>query len=133
MCLLCLVDFHICVSCFPVAALSVAYLSSTNREFVYIVVGVLINIMSDPDNRPILKQEKGVQRLIELLNDIGPNDWQLSAMICQLLMNYSERIGNKNTAAGCAFELDEKYIIGKILSELLGSVSVFSFSILNVY
>ena len=42
--------------------LAIAYLNSNNRELVYIVIGVLINIMSDPENRFILKEEKGVKK-----------------------------------------------------------------------
>ncbi len=42
--------------------LAISYLNSNNREMVYIVIGVLINIMSDPENRYVLKQEKGVKK-----------------------------------------------------------------------
>lgn len=42
--------------------LAISYLNSNNREMVYIVIGVLINIMSDPENRVVLKQEKGVKK-----------------------------------------------------------------------
>lgn len=42
--------------------LAVAYLNSKNRELVFIVIGVLINIMSDPENRQMLKREKGVKK-----------------------------------------------------------------------
>ncbi len=42
--------------------LAIAYLNSNNRELVYIVIGVLINIMSDQENRYILKKENGVKK-----------------------------------------------------------------------
>ena len=42
--------------------LAIAYLNSNNRELVYIVIGVLINIMSDPENRHMLKQEQGIKK-----------------------------------------------------------------------
>lgn len=42
--------------------LATAYLNSKNRELIYIVIGVLINIMSDPENRYVLKSENGIKR-----------------------------------------------------------------------
>lgn len=42
--------------------LTIAYLSSTNKEILFIVIGVLINFMSDQENRFILKQERGVSK-----------------------------------------------------------------------
>ena len=41
--------------------LATAYLNSNNRELIYIVIGVLINIMSDPENRYVLKSENGIK------------------------------------------------------------------------
>jgi hypothetical protein len=45
-----------------VNVLAIAYLSSPNKEMVFIVIGVLINIMTDPENRLIFKKEKGVAK-----------------------------------------------------------------------
>ncbi len=42
--------------------LAIAYLNSNNRELVYIVIGVLINMMTDPENRYVLRQEKGINK-----------------------------------------------------------------------
>ena len=42
--------------------LATAYLSSPNKEMVFIVIGVLINFMADPENRLAFKKEKGVSK-----------------------------------------------------------------------
>ena len=42
--------------------LAIAYLNSPNKELVYIVIGVLINILTDPEHRLIFKKEKGVTK-----------------------------------------------------------------------
>ncbi len=101
-----------------VNVLSIAYLSSNNRELVYIVIGVLINLLTDPENRFILKQEKGVKKLIEILNELGQSDWQLSSMICKLLMNYSEK--TRTNVGYTNFEGEEVKILKLLLKDLLG-------------
>jgi hypothetical protein len=42
--------------------LAVVYLGSSNRELVYIVIGVLINIMTDNENRSVLRREDGIKK-----------------------------------------------------------------------
>lgn len=96
--------------------LATAYLNSNNRELIYIVIGVLINIMSDPENRYVLKSENGIKRLIEILTEVGPTDWQISSMICQLLMNYSEKFDHPTYDN---FEKNELITLHTILNELL--------------
>jgi hypothetical protein len=49
------------LSC-QVNILTVAYLNSNNRELVYIVIGVLINLMTDVENCVVLKEERGVKK-----------------------------------------------------------------------
>ncbi|GAB1602463.1 repeat-containing 2-like isoform X2 [Argonauta hians] len=68
-------------------------LDSDNREVVYISCGVLVNFMADKEKRPILMQEGGIEKLTEVLRDFGPNDWQLAAVVCQVLLNYSHNVG----------------------------------------
>ncbi|CAF1030134.1 unnamed protein product, partial [Brachionus calyciflorus] len=94
--------------------LAIAYLNSNNRELIYIVTGFLIN-MTDPDNRRLLKEEKAVQKLIDILNQIGPSDWQLSSMICSLFMNYSDN--SKSNIS--LFDSNEIKVLQVILTELL--------------
>ena len=50
----------------------------------FIKVGILINLMVDRENRPIIKNENGVQKLIDVLRDFGQNDWHLASMVCQV-------------------------------------------------
>ena len=40
----------------------VALLDSGNREVVYTSCGVLINLMNDPEKRPLLKKEGGITK-----------------------------------------------------------------------
>lgn len=42
--------------------LAVVYLNSDVRELVYIVIGVLINMMTDAENHLVLREEKGVKK-----------------------------------------------------------------------
>jgi len=44
--------------------LAVVYLNSDVRELVYIVIGVLINMMTDAENHLVLREEKGVKKLV---------------------------------------------------------------------
>jgi hypothetical protein len=57
-------------------------------------------------------------RMIEILNETGPSDWQLSSMICKLLMNYSEKSKPINSNF-IFFENDELKVLRVILKELL--------------
>ena len=48
--------------------------------------------MVDRENRPIIKNENGVQKLIDVLKDFGQNDWHLASMVCQvIILNYVPR------------------------------------------
>lgn len=40
--------------------MAIAFLDSDNRELVYNVIGVLMNLMSDEDKRYILKNDDGI-------------------------------------------------------------------------
>jgi len=72
--------------------LFITLLDSANRELVFTSVGILINLMVDRENRPIIKNENGVQKLIDVLRDFGQNDWHLASMVCQVFWNMSEKI-----------------------------------------
>merc|ERR1712226_1338706 len=67
----------------------VAYLllDDSNREVVFTVCGVLMNLMGDPDCREMMRTIDGVRALIEVLADAGTSDWQLAGMICKTLWN----------------------------------------------
>ncbi|GFS09328.1 armadillo repeat-containing protein 2, partial [Elysia marginata] len=75
-----------------VDAVMVTLLDSGNRELVFIACGVLINFMLDEDKRPLLKNEGGIKKLIDVLRDFGREDWQLSGCVCKVLVNYSSKI-----------------------------------------
>lgn len=98
----------------------IASLDSDSREVVYICCGVLVNFMADREKRPILRKEGGIQKLIEVLHDFGPNDWQLSGIVCQVLLNYSRDITSTDACFG--YELGQQLI--NILTEFLDEMVV---------
>ncbi|PIK50968.1 putative armadillo repeat-containing protein 2 [Apostichopus japonicus] len=78
----------------------VMLLDSGDREVVYVACGVLINLMTDEKRRPLLKKESGIGKLIEVLRDFGRTDWQLAAMVCMILCNYTEKMKNSPETLG---------------------------------
>lgn len=68
----------------------VVLLDHENREVVYTVCGVLMNMMGDDEGRGVLKTAGGVRSLIEVLVEDGQSDWQLAGMVCKTLWNFSE-------------------------------------------
>ncbi|XP_070568677.1 armadillo repeat-containing protein 2-like isoform X2 [Ptychodera flava] len=78
----------------------ITLLDAGNREVVYIACGVLINLMTDEMNRPKLRDEGGIKKLIDVLHDFGRNDWQLAGMVCMTLWNYSEKITSSSISFG---------------------------------
>nr|XP_054752945.1 armadillo repeat-containing protein 2-like [Lytechinus pictus] len=94
------VDIRNFLTAKKVDEMMVTLLDSGNREFVYTSCGVLINLMTDQERRPMLKREGGVSKLIDVLRDFGRSDWQLAGMVCMTLWNYSENIVNSNETFG---------------------------------
>ncbi|XP_077976890.1 armadillo repeat-containing protein 2-like [Glandiceps talaboti] len=78
----------------------ITLLDAGNREVVYIACGVLINLMTDEKQRPKLKEEGGIKKLIDVLRDFGHNDWQLAGMVCMTLWNYSEKLTSSSICFG---------------------------------
>ncbi|EDO32819.1 predicted protein, partial [Nematostella vectensis] len=99
----------------------IALLDAGERETVFTACGVLINLMTDGVTRPKLKEEGGIKKLIDVLGDFGKNDWQLSAMVCQTLWNYSGEI----TTSSATFGEEETLELIDILSEYLDEELVF--------
>jgi hypothetical protein len=68
--------------------------------------------------------------MIEILNEVGIGDWQLTSMICKVLMNYSEKTrSNMNYSY---FEIEELNLLQMLLSELLGRIKKYKFKIIIV-
>ncbi|XP_048768043.1 armadillo repeat-containing protein 2-like isoform X2 [Ostrea edulis] len=102
----------------------VTMLDSGNREVVYISCGVLINFMVDEEKRPILKQEHGIRKLIEVLRDFSRTDWELASLVCQILWNYSGKITSSNDSFG----QQESQDLMELLMELLDRDSALDLS-----
>ncbi|KAG8307964.1 Armadillo repeat-containing protein 2 [Homalodisca vitripennis] len=63
-------------------------LSHENRELLCTVTGVLVNLMADWDKRLAFKEDNGINRLLEVLERQGEQDWQLASLVCQALWNF---------------------------------------------
>ena len=61
-----------------------------------------------------------MKRLIEILNELAHSDWQLSSMICKLLMNYSEK--TKVNLNYSNFDNEEIKLLKQLLTQLLGDL-----------
>lgn len=70
-------------------------LNSARPDLVYSTLGVLINLMTDMDQRPAFKKLGGISKLVEVLRDFAGHDWQLAGLACKTLWNYTE--GPKNS------------------------------------
>ncbi|KAK0053512.1 armadillo repeat-containing protein 2 [Biomphalaria pfeifferi] len=111
-----------------VDAIMVTLLDSNNRELVYIACGVLINFMLDEEKRPILKKEGGIKKLLEVLRDFGKEDWQLSACVCKVLVNYSCRIHSSTNSFG----QEEAIELSELLTEYIDKDMALGDSLANV-
>ncbi|XP_076467000.1 armadillo repeat-containing protein 2-like isoform X2 [Babylonia areolata] len=105
-----------------VDAMMVTLLDSGFREVVFIACGVLINFMVDEETRPLLKREGGVKKCVEVLRDFGREDWQLSAIVCKMLCNYSARM----TSTTDCFGQPEAAQLSDLLFEYLDRDSALS-------
>ncbi|CAH8872287.1 unnamed protein product [Trichobilharzia szidati] len=68
-------------------------LDSSRPDLVYSTLGVLINLMTDIEQRPMLRTLEGLPRLLEILRDFAGHDWQLAGLSCKALWNYTELVG----------------------------------------
>eukprot|EP01147_Barroeca_monosierra_P006987 gene6987-7624_t len=70
----------------------------TNREVVYTVCGVLMNLLSDPEYRHVMLKNElaGVDNLIEVVS-ASNGDWQLAGLACKTLWNYAEQLGQADS------------------------------------
>lgn len=62
-------------------------LDSGNKELLVACCGVLVNMMSDENNREAFKNYNGVFKMVKILQSPGERDWTLLALICQTLWN----------------------------------------------
>ncbi|XP_063849730.1 armadillo repeat-containing protein 2-like isoform X2 [Scylla paramamosain] len=100
----------------------VEMLDCDSRELVYVCAGVLVNLMSDASRRTIFQMEKGVLRMIDVLQYFGYGDWQLCNLVCQVLWNF------------CASAADVQEVLGPketekliyVLEEFLDDDSYFN-------
>ncbi|XP_067050151.1 armadillo repeat-containing protein 2-like [Acropora muricata] len=94
-----------------------ALLDAGERETVFTVCGVLINLMSDEELKPKLKDEDGIKKLVDVLRDFGKHDWQMSSMVCQILWNYSDKITSSTETFGEQETLELIDILTQYLDE----------------
>ncbi|KAG5846511.1 hypothetical protein ANANG_G00115740 [Anguilla anguilla] len=68
----------------------VTLLDSKSPDVCFSACGVLVNLTADRDKRATLREEGLIQKLLDCLRDLGPEDWQLAGLLCQTLWNSSE-------------------------------------------
>ncbi|XP_064364932.1 armadillo repeat-containing protein 2 isoform X5 [Dromaius novaehollandiae] len=78
----------------------IALLDAKNQDVCFSACGVLLNLTVDKNKRVLLKEEGGIGKLVDCLQDFGPADWQLACLICKTLWNYSENITSSVSCFG---------------------------------
>ncbi|EGD73080.1 hypothetical protein PTSG_04795 [Salpingoeca rosetta] len=75
--------------------LLVVLLEHTNRDVVYSVCGILMNLLGDQDCRHVMQKNdySGIDSLIDVVAGTAGQDWQLAGLACKTLWNYAERLG----------------------------------------
>ncbi|CAH8668354.1 unnamed protein product [Schistosoma rodhaini] len=91
-------------------------LDSPRPDIVYSTLGVLINLMTDLDQRPMLKIMGGLSKLVEILRDFAGHDWELAGLTCKTLWNYTEVVDNSQ---GKMFDQE-------LMNELLSLLTKFT-------
>ncbi|XP_062426974.1 armadillo repeat-containing protein 2 isoform X2 [Rhea pennata] len=92
----------------------IALLDAKNQDVCFSACGVLLNLTIDKNKRAFLKEDGGIGKLVDCLQDFGPADWQLACLICKTLWNYSENI----TSAASCFGEDTDTLL-ELLTSLL--------------
>lgn len=60
-----------------------------DRDLVYACVGIVVNMMSDPEQRPTFAKEGGVKKCTCVLERcLDQQDWMLACLVCQAIWNY---------------------------------------------
>ncbi|CAI2734092.1 unnamed protein product [Schistosoma spindalis] len=91
-------------------------LDSPRPDIVYSTLGVLINLMTDLDQRPMLRRMGGLSKLVEILRDFAGHDWELAGLTCKTLWNYTEVV---DSSQGAMFDQE-------IMNELLSLLTKFT-------
>lgn len=103
--------------------LMVVLLEHSNREVVFTVCGVLMNLMGDDIGRDKLRSTDVLENLADVLAQAGSFDWQLAGMICKTLWNFSDGVSEKYASASdCFGEVCDNLM--ETLSELLNEDQV---------
>ncbi|XP_030055047.1 armadillo repeat-containing protein 2 isoform X2 [Microcaecilia unicolor] len=102
----------------------IALLDAKHQDVCFSACGVLINLTADSDKRALLKEEGGVQKLMDCLRDFGPSDWQLASLVCKTFWNFSENITN----AALCFGVEETNTLLALLSSYLDEELALDYS-----
>nr|XP_033792028.1 armadillo repeat-containing protein 2 isoform X2 [Geotrypetes seraphini] len=102
----------------------IALLDAKHQDVCFSACGVLINLTADSDKRVLLKEEGGINKLMDCLRDFGPSDWQLAGLVCKTFWNYSENIAN----AHLCFGVEETNMLLELLSSYLDEEVALEYS-----
>jgi hypothetical protein len=106
--------------------LMVILLDHSNREVVFTVCGVLMNLMGDDVGRDKLRSTDVLSNLTNVLAQAGSFDWQLAGMICKTLWNFSDGVSDAYVSASECFGEEVCGDLLHTLSELLNEEQVIA-------
>ncbi|XP_065837741.1 armadillo repeat-containing protein 2-like isoform X2 [Oscarella lobularis] len=93
----------------------ITVLDSGRRDVVYAACGVLVNMMADVEHWKTLRDERGPEKLTDVLRDFGRADWQLAALVGKILSNYCREMTSSSEWLG----ENEAINLMNLLSDLL--------------
>ena len=60
-----------------------------DRDLIYACIGIMVNMMSDPSQRPTFRNRNGLEKCVAILERcLDDQDWSLACLTCQALWNY---------------------------------------------
>ncbi|CAH8618880.1 unnamed protein product [Heterobilharzia americana] len=89
-------------------------LDSSRADHVYSTLGVLINLMTDFEHRPMLRTLGGLTKLVEILRNFAGHDWQLAGLACKTLWNYTDLV---DASMGELFDPEIMIDLSNLLTE----------------
>eukprot|EP00056_Hartaetosiga_gracilis_P003298 m.61894 g.61894 ORF g.61894 m.61894 type:complete len:922 (+) comp11402_c0_seq9:171-2936(+) len=101
-------------------------LAHDDKDVVYSVCGILINLLSDPQHRHILTKDEyvGLENLIDVMAVCGEEegDWQTAGLACKALWNYADELAAQHESNLPLMAEDHMSDLIDILSDLTDDV-----------
>ncbi|KAK2494214.1 hypothetical protein MC885_015382 [Smutsia gigantea] len=111
----------------------IALLDTKRQDICFSACGVLLNLTVDEDMRVILKEEGGIEKLVECLRDLGPTDWQLASLVCKTLWNLTENLTDASSCLGDGDTCTLLILLSSFLDEKLALDGSFGQDLKNYH